>query len=742
MGAFDNEGWLFTGPLARLAVDLRMLRFPEGLSARSLVAAVCLGCAALAGVHALAMRQPSSRQQYEAVAKGSFGAASGQADVEGERVAFWSSESTDGASAGSVSLGPFPAPDHLRYALRGHPGAPGNQLFLELELTGIRLPLAVGGAGEGWTVAETELPLGWRGWRVTLNAVSASGGPARGFAVTEPFGLTSGGVGRYGLWESVSAWLVNGTLYGVLFLCAALVLARKTALDPWWIALAAGAVVACGGYLAFWAYFLSPRVGVGFSCALFAAAVAAAVLRNSKLEARDREWALAGVLAALIGTTYLGVLHLYPSARDFYQLAANRFIPDYPGDNRLPFDFANLLYHGQRPRELGAGWLSSDRPPLQEGWLLVAWPLTAALGFPAQSASGSAAVWFQLLWVPAAYGLLRSQGLAARRAFAWTAVMALDGFFLLHSVYTWPKLAAAAFVCGAFGLWILRPVSPGPAQAAAGGLLAALGWLSHGGIAFSLIPIAPWVAWRCWKGEWARWIAAAAVFLSVVLPWVVYQKAFAPPGDRLLKWHLAGQAEVDPRPLGTLLSEAYGRLTWPQILSRKAGNAAFQFVGDWSGALGWSAQGVAARRTFEVDHLARTIGVWALALPLMAAAVALRLRITPRPGRGDAALMLWIGFSCLAWWLLLFDVAIVPQGSFAVVIALLVLGSVWFERTGRGAILAVAALQAYGLGVTWIPGSAAVGGHASVAAAALVLAGAATLLALAISPGVPASSGR
>src|SRR5690606_32261928 len=104
------------------------------------------------------------------------------------------------------------------------------------------------------------------------------------------------------------------------------------------------------------------------------------------------------------------------------------------------------------------------------------------------------------------------------------------------------------------------------------GASAALAMLGHGSTAFVLIGMAlsALLLWR-----WASWrllAAAMAAFAVLYLPWMAYQKFADPPGDRLVKWHLAGVQEVDPRPLGEVLREAYASQTPATFLANKQAN--------------------------------------------------------------------------------------------------------------------------------------------------------------------------
>jgi hypothetical protein len=89
-------------------------------------------------------------------------------------------------------------------------------------------------------------------------------------------------------------------------------------------------------------------------------------------------------------------------------------------------------------------------------------------------------------------------------------------------------------------------------------LAVALGMLAHGGVAFSVPFIA--LLWLVPPMRPSRAIIASGLmlFVALELPWTLYQKAFDPPADRLLKWHLAGvQSADDPRPFVKTLIESY-----------------------------------------------------------------------------------------------------------------------------------------------------------------------------------------
>jgi hypothetical protein len=342
--------------------------------------------------------------------------------------------------------------------------------------------------------------------------------------------------------------------------------------------------------------------------------------------------------------------------------------------------------------------------------------------------AGLAGVWFQLLWVAAAYGLLRWLRLRESRALAWCAVFALNGFFLLNTVFTWPKLGGGAFACGAFAFWAMPPSPHRRARVLAGATLAALAWLSHGGVVFSLIPLAPWLFWRALRGEMRLWILGAAVFAAFALPWAAFQKFHAPPANRLLKWHLGGQIEIDPRGTWETIRDAYASKSWDQIVEIKMVNLKMQFDCRWHQLLDLSGERAQDRRTQEFCFTGVALTWWKIAPAFLLLALATpggRRQITAGSRRW-IALAAWIGSTLIVWCLLIFlpGTANVLVGSYAMMISLFVLLSFPVDAAGRWALVSLAVLQAINFLTTWAVPHHAVSGPLSAPALVLGLLGA------------------
>lgn len=636
-------------------------------------------------------------------------------------VRLWGSWAGGDAHTGALALGPFTGPPTLRFATSGYASHPGNGIYLELGTAEARQPVPVPhDGGERWVIVETPLPPAWVGRPVTLHARDASTDLGGWLAISEP--LRGGrGTGAEFL-ESLTAWSVNGLLLALLWFAAMRVLAPRRWVAPYWLPLVAAAWIALLGYVAFWSWFAHPLLGKIVSFGLLAFAAITGFRAPPDRAPPDPETTAITQLLFAVGVFYVCLLHLFPSSLDFDSLAANRFREALPGDNTLPRNVAVALLHAHELRQPGPEWQSSDRPPLQSGWLLLTLPVTSVLALDERTANGTAAIWFQSLWIFAAYGLFRSLGLAPARIRLWLAVLTLSGFFLQHTTFVWPKLSAAAFACGAVGLWLFPRDPAKNAPLLLGGLLAGLAWLSHGGVAFSFLALVPWVLWRVPRDGWRRWLLAAAISALLAAPWFAYQKFYDPPGDRLLKMHLAGVLEKDPRGVWPVIRGAYHTRPWSEIIAHKLVNLRVQVSGTWAGLVDFSTAGAPHRRDDEFFYPARALTWWLLGLAALPIAIARgRLRST---WRAHANLLGWTLLTVLLWCVLMFTggQAVIHQGSFAVMLTLFVLLSVWSELAGPWTIAVVAVPQAVTFATTWAVPNATIHGPLNFFASALAIA--------------------
>lgn len=474
---------------------------------------------------------------------------------------------------------------------------------------------------------------------------------------------------------------------------------HSPALAPAWGLLGTG----LAGLAVFFAWVLAPTAGavVGWAVAL------GSTLWLVRVTVRGRA-SLPGCLAAaapvvlvtaglLLGTTGLFLLWGWPA--DLFHLARVRFTAPMPNDNEIPALLAARLQAGEDPRTAVTGWLSSDRPPLQSGLLLLVHAVVGRWG-PAEGVQAFATgVVAQLAWAPVAYALCRALGSGRRPALVAVLFTGASGSVLVNTVFTWPKLLSAGFVLAALALAVdLRGRtgrSTAPLTAIA--MLSALALLSHGAGLFAL-PVLAVLLWQARRStRLTDWAVAGLAALAVYVPWLAYQRWYDPPGDRLLKWHLAGVIEPDDRSFVTALREEYGQLSWSAIVDHKLQNLAFPFsVPPW-GTLQVDDVPPGQRST-QFFTITGAVGLGTVPLALLAAvAVATWLRHRgPTTATRSAGILAAAFAGIVLWALAMFGpgTTYVHQGTHVPLLLAGVLPVAWLAGRGSLGAAASAALLA------------------------------------------------
>lgn len=420
--------------------------------------------------------------------------------------------------------------------------------------------------------------------------------------------------------------------------------------------------------VSFWAYYTDPLVGQTWTYFVLFGSVALTMwslwgghLYGDLLRQLATPLGLWGL--GCIFLLFFGFLHGGNDAS--LDMAGNRFFGPLPGDNAVPFIYSEWFFrhgHAGDAPILPGEWLSSDRPPLQVGYVLSQRQFEWAGSELDYQVHG---VILQQLWIVGLWALL----LAARvgrttRALAVLAVLVSD-LAIVNGFFVWPKMLPAALLLAAAAL-VLTPlwleVRRDPRVGCLVGALFGLAMLAHGSSVFAIVPLAIIAAVRGLPG-W-RWLAAGlCAGIVAMAPWAAYQKYGDPPGNRLTKWMLAGVTEVDNRTTSEAIVDSYREVGLWGALQNKADNFETMVGGepffdtsvDAANALGSGdlEGGVRGVRSIIFFHLLPSLGLLIVA-PL--AMLAGRRRRSEHPAEWRLALtfFLVVGLGCLFWGLALF----------------------------------------------------------------------------------------
>jgi hypothetical protein len=377
-------------------------------------------------------------------------------------------------------------------------------------------------------------------------------------------------------------------------------------------------------YGSFFAYVLSPPFGRLYSLGFLGGSVALLVFhpvvrRFVRAVFTHRDVLTPLLIAVSVGVLYTGSTLLYGGEVHVSLVANSRYRDALPPDNILPQLVAERVVDGIRGEPFLGDWLSSDRAPLQSAAETLVSPLlpkgSRELNYQA------IATMLQLLVIPAGWVLLRRLRLNVEVTLGVIVATALSGTMALHSTYVWPKLLCAAYslLCIA-GLLPddVRETNPDAAAVAnpsrllwrglISGAALGLSFAAHGGALFVLLPMicvlmvllgrSLWFArrngarphlarssslardssglaptTRTQPREFVQTAGGALLVCALLLaPWLAYQRVIAPPGNRLLKWHLAGVIDIDQRSFRQAMVDQYTKPPLREILANKRSN--------------------------------------------------------------------------------------------------------------------------------------------------------------------------
>jgi len=447
----------------------------------------------------------------------------------------------------------------------------------------------------------------------------------------------------------------------------------------------------------------------------------------------DHNFVLPLLLMLFIGSAYIGVLCLFspPNKGQTLDLSAHRF-NDLPVDNVLPVIFADCLENGKRPKHLFGeernDWLGSDRPPLQTGVILMIRPLLHFSKLGVSYTGFTASLWFQLFWIPAVWSLLRGFGASTKQSVAVIAITACTGFALLYSLYTWPKFGAAALLLGGISILLAGRSPHSTFRWTFVAVMLALAHLSHGGSDFGLLGLLIILFVPTLRPSLKEAVLTLIVFVAVSTPWMAYQKFYDPPGNRLLKMHLAGVNDVDNRGFLETLIDQYRAVGWSGAWQNKRANFSRLIEGDLKQIFSFDSDRVAARtrRDEEFFFFSRAMGFGNFAIALLPVAIFCFVRRANDAHIMAPKLLIGLGWAALTlviWCLLMFapGSSVLHQGSLAPILFVFSIAMFLTARCSRLIFWGISALQLISFIATWIPANPSVQNALDPVACALII---------------------
>ena len=304
-------------------------------------------------------------------------------------------------------------------------------------------------------------------------------------------------------------------------------------------------------YFVFWVYFFNNIAGRVVSVIVIVSCIAFVIIRFDKCKSdfKDKDFIRPLTLLFLVGCMYLGILLLYHPAFNFAATSNIRFVHTLPGDNILMYFFVDTFYNGLPIADYNPDWLVSDRPPLFGAILLILRPLSV---FHDDTIFYQfIGTFIQCLWIPALYSLCRFFSFDNKIRTFIIGSTVFSGVFIINSTYIWPKFATilyfALLLILVFELSNKNKITKNSKYVAVIiGICAAVGFLTHSGLAFSFIALGLAILVTEKRMIFIKHAGYAIIpFFIIYLPWVLFQRLVDPPANHLLKWHFAGMQVVN-----------------------------------------------------------------------------------------------------------------------------------------------------------------------------------------------------
>ena len=509
--------------------------------------------------------------------------------------------------------------------------------------------------------------------------------------------------------------------------------------------------------VAFFLWYLAPWAGRTWTWMVLVLSVMALLTpvgrRAMRQGTRDRDVFTVVVLMTGVALTVLGSLLLHGGALNPTDVATQRWTDArMPPDNVLPAMLADRVVRHAPTEPFFGGWRSSDRPPLQAGAVAFTEPVRLGLTFEQHYQVVSTVLAVQCLG--ALWMLLRRLRVNPGVTGAAVLATAASGTVLLNSAYVWPKLLSAALVlCAATLLAPEATVRRPRMNWMWAGMAAALALLAHGAALFALLPaVLVMVGWTLvHKVGLSRrafvtgCVLAVAAGTLTMVPWLIYQRVVAPPGDRLLTWHLGGVTEPVSKPWYRVVVEHYRSVGWRVAWHNHVENVAVLAnpARWWRDAFGFTGSPLLLR-SLERGHVFNGVGVGWLGLACIPVVVTVPRFRRRHEGVVGAVLLGGAAWMVMMWCALMFGPAgTIPDTSTAVVALLLLAGPVLVAASiSPWAAWALAALACVRCGRVWLFSADPLRPLTSTASLCVLIFGALTVVVAALSAAWPSTSAR
>jgi hypothetical protein len=358
-------------------------------------------------------------------------------------------------------------------------------------------------------------------------------------------------------------------------------LVQKKEVNKFWVLPVACIVSSLLGYFAFWIFLVSRPLGHLYSTAVFVTAIVLLVKILSNNGARKLLYSIEVLLPlslwCLVTLFFASTVLSCQTVTPVVDPSQTCYLTKTTTDNILPKLFSDNVYDGH-PKDMLGDWQGSDRPPLQSGIALMEAPVTESMY--GNMSYLLLAIFLQAMWVPAVWLLARGLRLNSSQLTIVFLLCLSNGFLFLNSIFTWPKLLAGSLA--AIGLGLMLFAKPSRVRWLLAGIAVGLSLLAHGGVIFALIPAAILL---CRKQFFPGWkIALTAVIAAGLLfiPWFGYQHIYDPPGDRLLKWEIAGVIPADHNSFGQDFRNSYEHAGFSGTIHNKTANTYTLFATRYS----------------------------------------------------------------------------------------------------------------------------------------------------------------